>query len=307
MNTSRFAAAIAVIAAMPLLLSACALRSADVQPLHTDPSEFAGWSCERMREESDRVQRVATRLAYAFDERAGNNIAAMGIGLAVFWPALLTMRSQGPDATVLASLKGRHEALTAAAATRACDSAADGAVAAQGRPLGVDDRVVYEQRLVPGAPLQTLTVRVAVMRRDRVELASLAPGSESASADWLSDALGNLLQAPSGPVWPSLLRSDLELGALVGGVLRQPSDDRQWARVRGQVVAVGPQLIGGARFDVAVIELFGDAHDGDTSTRLDGVLVVDRGTGLHLRLDLFSSHAGFGLQRRLTRVERAAP
>jgi hypothetical protein len=75
------------------------------------------------------------------------------------------------------------------------------------------------------------------------------------------------------------------------------------ARVRGQVVAVGPQTVAGRRFDVAVVELFGDAQRNDISTRLDGVLVVDRRSGVLLRLDLRSAQPGFDLQRRLARIE----
>ena len=77
------------------------------------------------------------------------------------------------------------------------------------------------------------------------------------------------------------------------------------ARVRGQVVAVGPQSIAGRAFDVAVIELYGDAPQGEGSTRLDGALVVDRGSGLVLRLDLRSAQPLYQLQRRLVRVESA--
>jgi hypothetical protein len=77
------------------------------------------------------------------------------------------------------------------------------------------------------------------------------------------------------------------------------------ARLRGQVVAVGPQLVAGRRFDVAVVELYGDAQRGDTTTRLDGVLVVDRVSGLLLRLDLRSAQPGFAFKRRLARVEPA--
>ena len=75
---------------------------------------------------------------------------------------------------------------------------------------------------------------------------------------------------------------------------------------RGQVVAVGPQTIATRRFDAAVIELFGDAQRGERSTRLDGVLVVDRASGVLLRLELASAQPGFTVQRRLVRVEAPA-
>jgi hypothetical protein len=77
--------------------------------------------------------------------------------------------------------------------------------------------------------------------------------------------------------------------------------------VRGQVVAVGPQTLAGRHFDVAVIDLFGDALRGDSSTRLDGAIVVGRASGVLLRLDLRSAMPAFNLQRRLSSVEPASP
>jgi hypothetical protein len=73
--------------------------------------------------------------------------------------------------------------------------------------------------------------------------------------------------------------------------------------MRGQVVAVGPQTVAGRRFDVAVVELFGDAQRGDVSTRVEGAIVVDRSNGVLLRLDLRSANGSFALQRRLVRVD----
>jgi hypothetical protein len=52
-----------------------------------------------------------------------------------------------------------------------------------------------------------------------------------------------------------------------------------------------------------VLELFGDVLDGVGSTRLDGVLVVDRASGVLLRLDLRSAQPPFRVLRRLARVE----
>jgi hypothetical protein len=69
------------------------------------------------------------------------------------------------------------------------------------------------------------------------------------------------------------------------------------------VVAVGPQTLAGRLFDVAVIELFGDAQRDDRYARLDGVIVVDRHSGVLLRLEVRSALAVFSEQRRLVRVE----
>jgi hypothetical protein len=270
-------------------------------PSPTDTQAFEGWDCARLQRERDRVQRNATRLAYAFDERAGNNIIAMGLGLSVFWPALLTMRPTQPAAQELAALKGRFEALAGVARQKSCS---DTLTAAEQQQLAVrpGDVLTYDQRNSARAPLRSWTLQVDSVNRQGLELGS-APAADGASVSWRFDRLGNLLSAPIAPVWPQLLRTELELGTVVSGELLDPSDLVVRARVRGQVVAVGPQLIGGRTLDAAVIDLFGDAQGEVASARLDGVLVVDRSTGLLLRLDLFSPNPAFNLQRRLVRIQ----
>ena len=106
--------------ALSLLLAGCAARSVDVQPVPSSDGDFASWSCPRLFDELDRVQRRAADVAYAVDERAGNNIIALGIGVIVFWPALLAMQPDGPEARELALLKGRNDALRAAVRAKGC-------------------------------------------------------------------------------------------------------------------------------------------------------------------------------------------
>jgi hypothetical protein len=64
-------------------------------------------------------------------------------------------------------------------------------------------------------------------------------------------------------------------------------------------------MVAGRRFDAAVVELFGDAQRGDNTTRVEGAIVVDRASGVLLRLDLRSAQPPFSVQRRLLRVEAA--
>ena len=85
-------------------------------------------------------------------------------------------------------------------------------------------------------------------------------------------------------VWQRLLRQPLALGDVVADELHIVGESGLRARVRGQVVALGPLRIAGRPLDAAVIELFGDVPQGETSTGLDGSLVVDAGVyrGSHL-------------------------
>lgn len=301
---SRILAA-SLAACVGVVSSGCTTRAADIRPLQTNPASFAGWDCERLDAEALRVQRRAAEVAYAVDERAGTNIIALGLGLTVFWPALLTMRQPGVEAEELARLKGRFDVLQAVAVGRQCPSTGQDLTARQALqlPVALGERLVYEERVDPRRAAREFTLRLDALRREVLEFAVEGMPANLGSS-WVQDFAGNVKGAPSGTLhWPHLLRLDLALGQVVAGEFTLPDEPGTRARVRGQVVAVGPQTIAGRRFDAAVIELFGDAQAGERSTRVDGVLVVDRASGVLLRLELASSQAGFNLQRRLTRVE----
>ena len=306
LKTRTLAAALA--ACVGIVGSGCATSSGDVRPLLTNPRDFAGWDCERLDAEVLRVQRRAAEVAYAVDERAGTNIVALGVGLTVFWPALLTMRQPGVEAEELGRLKGRFDVLQAVAVGRQCPSVGPDLPARQALqlPVALGERLVYEERGDPRRALREFALRLDALRREVLEF-TFEGGPDTDGARWVQDFAGNVRGAPAGTLhWPHLLRLDLALGQVVAGDLMLPDEPGVRARVRGQVVAVGPQTIATRRFDAAVIELFGDAQRGERSTRVDGVLVVDRASGVLLRLELASAQADFNLQRRLVRIDAPA-
>ena len=288
---------------LAILLAGCSTRAVDVKPVPANPADFASWSCARIDDELDRVLQRAVDVAFAVDERAGNNIVALSIGVAIFWPALLAMRPDGLEAAELARLKGRYEALRTTSAGQACPPASADLPAARAAvlPVAVGDRLVYEERATARDALVEWSLLLTALRRDEVEF---QVGGVGPLAVWRQDLAGNVFTTPPGALqWPRLLRSGLELGQVLAGDILVAGDPLVRARVRGQVLAVGPQFVDGRPFDAAVIELFGDVQRGETSTRLDGSMVVDRVSGVLLRLDLKSSLSGFSLQRRLVRVE----
>jgi hypothetical protein len=289
-----------------LLLGGCATRAVDIRPAPANPADFATWDCERIHDEEDTVQQRAADLAYAVDERAGNNILALGVGITVFWPALLAMRPVGLEADELGRLKGRFEALVAAAARKSCTPPGAELPAARVASLAVaqGDRLVYEDRIDPRRPATEWVLQLRALRRGEFEYSVESdPGGA-----WRQDRAGNVPVSPRGSLqWPHLLRGGMALGEVTGGDVTIAGDPLARARLRGQVVAVGPQMIAGRRFDAAVVELFGDAALRDSYTRVDGAIVVDRETGVLLRLDLRSAAPGFTLQRRLMRIEAASP
>lgn len=305
-----------------LLVTGCATRATGVAAKATDPATYAGWDCERLFDEIDSVQYQAADVAYAVDSVAGANMVALGLGVMVFWPALLAMQPDGPEAAQLAALKGRFEALRSAVAARTC-GAAPAAMAASRQaalPVTLGDRLVYEDRSRPGAPARSLALRVTALRRDQIEFQVLRDGQPLPAA-WQQDLAGNAVPGGAPPLlaWRRLLKPGLVLGQVLSGDLAAADEPVPSARVRGQVVATGPQTVAGRLFDVAVIELFGEAppagngpgdgaqYGAGRSARLDGVMAIDRPSGLLLRLDLRCDNPDFALQRRLLRIVSAGP
>lgn len=288
-------------------LAGCATRAVDVLPAPANAADFVTWDCGRIADEQDAVQQHAADVAYAVDERAGNNILALGVGVTVFWPAMLAMRPAGPEAADLARLKGRYEALQTASLGKNCvpqgnDLRPEQAAAL---PVALGERLVYEDRVDPRHAATEWVLRLTALRRGELEY-QLENTPKRAGGAWRQDRAGNILAAPAGSLqWPRLLRAELPLGQVTAGDMVVAGDPLGRARLRGQVVAVGAQMVAGRRFDVAVVELFGDAQRGESFTRVDGAIVVDRASGVLLRLDLRSADAHFLLQRRLVRVEPA--
>lgn len=295
-------------ACMVLVLAGCATRSVDVKPLPSDPAAFAGWTCEAMYTEADKVQRRAADVAYSVDERVGNNIIALGVGTTIFWPALLAMRPDGPDAAELARLRGRYDALQSSLKTRPCAPLPDTLSAEQlaALPLQVGERLVYEERASRGAGRE-LKLKLRSVRRERLDFDAELAGRPLAPA-WRQDAFGNIVPPPPAAAgqldfiyWTRLLRPELALGDVLGGEIRNTGGGD--GRLRGQVIAVGVQTGFGRPFDAAVVELYGDVPYRNHTTRLEGVMVVDRHSGVLLRLELRSQNPDFSVRRTLLRVE----
>ena len=308
MNVPRLAA----LALAAMIAAGCATRSADVKPEPVSPQDFAGWRCDALADEIDRVQNRAADVAYAVDANVGNNVIALSLGVTVFWPALLAMRPDGPDAVELAQLKGRFEALRTAASQQACPPAADllPTALASGLPVTVGERLVYEERNGARGPAREVGLTLEALKRSHLEFA-LDVAGQPAPRPWHQDTAGNPAAGAPGSgmlYWSRLLRRDLALGDIVSGTVHEAEGGA--GRLRGQVIATGVQTRYGRPFDAAVVELFGDVPNnepfpGATSTRIDGVMVVDRKSGVLLRLELRSANPEFAVRRTLVRIEPA--
>jgi hypothetical protein len=305
----RSARALATLCTALLALGGCA-SNPPVTIGGDDPAHYGHWRCDAMHDEADRVQQRAVDLALAADVRAGYGAVALGQGVEVFWPALRAMRPDGPDATELARLERRHAALREAIAQRGCGPlrhATAGQLAPM-LPLAPGERLVYEERAGARRAAGELALTLEVARRGQLEFSAALDG-RPLPGDWVQDMAGNLRGTPVPPrgdgaplvYWTRLLERNPALGDVVAGELRHTGGGR--ARVRGQVIALGVHTGFGRPFDFAAIELFGDVLGAPAGTRVDGVIVVDRGSGVLLRLELRSTDPDFDLRRTLLRVQ----
>lgn len=272
------------------------------------PGQFLHWRCEALHDEADRVQRRAVAVAYAGDLAGRRGAIAAGQSVELYWPALRALHAEGADATELARLERRHAALRGAVDQLGCAPPAvvDGALLRPMLPLAPGDRLVYEERGSARRAATELALTLDTVRRGRFEF-SATLGGQPLPGDWLQDGAGNLLASPAAAAapgllyWSRLLAAAPALGAVVAGELRHTAGGR--ARVRGQVIALGVHTAHGRAFDYAALELFGEVLGAAPGARVEGVLVVDRGSGVLLRLDLRSSDPAFDLRRTLMRVE----
>ncbi|WP_211369256.1 hypothetical protein [Roseospira navarrensis] len=103
-----------------LLIAGCASSSKDIGAAYVSPIQYAGFTCDQIREEQARVTTRAMQLAGQVDDNATGDAVAMGVGVLLFWPALFFIDGDGPEANEYARLKGEREALDQAAIRKDC-------------------------------------------------------------------------------------------------------------------------------------------------------------------------------------------
>jgi hypothetical protein len=103
-----------------LLVAGCASRSSDVKASYVSPRTYQGWSCSELTAEAQRVSVRASAAAGAQDKRRSHDAAMVGVGVVVFWPALLFTKGDGQETAELARLKGEMSAIKQEASAKRC-------------------------------------------------------------------------------------------------------------------------------------------------------------------------------------------
>jgi hypothetical protein len=105
-----------------LVLAGCASSSDDVASAYVSPLTYENYACPQLAAEMDRISVRVQQVAGSVDHAATNDKIAMGVGLVLFWPALLMLKGNGPQHEELARLKGEYDAINEQTIHRNCNS-----------------------------------------------------------------------------------------------------------------------------------------------------------------------------------------
>jgi hypothetical protein len=103
-----------------VLLAACAKDANQVGATYVSPVLYDSYTCPQLAEEAQRVSSRAAQSSGVQDQKATNDKVAMGVGLVVFWPALLFTKGNDENTAELARLKGQMEAIEQASIKKRC-------------------------------------------------------------------------------------------------------------------------------------------------------------------------------------------
>jgi hypothetical protein len=110
------AAAIAV----AMALASCAKDANQVGASYISPITYQGYTCPQLAEEAQRVSARAAETAGVQDQKATNDKVAVGVGLIIFWPALLFTKGNDENTAELARLKGQMDAIEQVSIQKRC-------------------------------------------------------------------------------------------------------------------------------------------------------------------------------------------
>jgi hypothetical protein len=115
MKYQNIAAALAL-----ALLSSCASKSKNIEAAYVSSTLYHSLSCEQLKVEAEKVSARALAVSGQQDKKADGDAVMMGVGLVVFWPALLFTQGDGASAAEVSRLKGEMVAIEEASAVKQC-------------------------------------------------------------------------------------------------------------------------------------------------------------------------------------------
>ena len=108
-----------LIAIAALTLSACAPAPGDIAAAYVSPEAFAGHTCADLNRDATALNARLVAATGQQQTAADSDAMMMGIGMLIFWPALLAVGHNDQSPTI-AQMQGQAEAIRASAVARGC-------------------------------------------------------------------------------------------------------------------------------------------------------------------------------------------
>ena len=105
------------------VLAGCATSSQNVVASYSSPMMYGGYSCAQLSMQDEMLRSQVADLRGVVDRSATNDKVMTGVGVVLFWPALLFIKGDGEAQSQYAELKGKHQAIEQAFVMKGCASA----------------------------------------------------------------------------------------------------------------------------------------------------------------------------------------
>ncbi len=109
-----------IICGLTLVLASCATAPDKIEAAYVSPITYENYTCEQISQEAARVSDRAAQALGVQKKKATGDAVKVGVGLVLFWPALLFVDGDGATETEVARLKGQMETLEQVSIQKQC-------------------------------------------------------------------------------------------------------------------------------------------------------------------------------------------
>lgn len=102
------------------VLAGCASSVEDIEPAYVPAVAYQNYNCDQLTAEAQQVSARAQAAAAKQNKRKTGDAVKMTVGLLVFWPTLLFIKGDGPQAAEISRLKGEMSAIEEASGRLGC-------------------------------------------------------------------------------------------------------------------------------------------------------------------------------------------
>jgi len=110
--------------AISMLISGCAKKADSIKAIYVSSMVYDSKSCKQLRDEVIKVNKRLSIISGQQADVANKDAVVMGVGLVIFWPALLLLAEGDDQKAEIGNLKGQYNTIRDVAAKKNCSFAA---------------------------------------------------------------------------------------------------------------------------------------------------------------------------------------